>query len=129
MAQENNLFVATGTVAFENLRKRDMYNGKETKYNITLTLDQDSAEELKSRGVKLREYEGNEQRKFATDYQVGVLDANGMPYDGMVPRGSKVKVLYTLGKNPTPMHGVIPYLSKVKVVELAEPGQSEVEGF
>lgn len=127
MAKE--MYVATGTVAFESLRKHDVYNGKSTgKYNVTITLDQDSADSLKSAGVKLREYEGTPQRKFATGFNVDVLDANGTPYDGQVTRGSKVKVLYSLGA-PSPMHGVIPYLEKVKVVELAEPTAAAVEDF
>ena len=123
-----DLYVAEGTVAFESLRQHDVYNGKSTgKYNITLTLDQDSADELETKGVKLRQYEDKLQRKFATGFTVGVLDADGTPYDGQVTRGSKVRVLYSLG-NPTPMHGVTPYLEKVKVLELAEPTGGTIAG-
>lgn len=114
--------VAIGTVAFESLRKTDVFNGQDTgKYNITLTLDEDSADQLESEGVKLREYEGTKQRKFASKFMVDVYDADGGPFDGQVTRGSKVKVLYSTGK-PHPVHGVSPYLVKVKVLELAEGG-------
>lgn len=121
--------VATGTVAFESLREHDVWQGKSTgKFNVVLTLDQDSADELEGAGVKVRQYEGNPQRKFTTGFNVGVLDADGNPYNGQVTRGSKVKVLYTLG-NPNPLHGTPTYLEKVKVVELAEPSMAGVEDF
>lgn len=112
--------VAIGTVAFESLRKTDVFNGMDTgKYNVTLTLDDDSAEQLESEGVKLKEYEGTKQRKFTSKFMVETFDADGGPFDGKVTRGSKVKVLYSLGK-PHPVHGVAPYMVKLKVLELAE---------
>lgn len=112
--------VVTGTVAFESLRQTDVYNGMDTgKYNVTLTLDPDSAELLASQGVKTKIYEGNQQRKFASKYMVDVFNEDGTRFDGQVTRGSKVRVKYSLGK-PHPVHGVSPYLSAVKVLELAE---------
>jgi hypothetical protein len=112
--------VAIGTVAFESLRKTDVYNGQDTgKYNITLALEQDSADQLESEGVKLRIYEGQPQRKFASKFMVEVFDSEGNPFEGQVTRGSKVKVLYSTGK-PHPVHGVSPYLVKLKVLELAD---------
>lgn len=124
-----DLYVATGTVAFESLHKTDVYNGKDTgKYNVVITLDDDSALDLENKGVKLKDYEGTAQRKFATGFKVDILDSNGDRYDGMVTRGSKIRVLYSTGK-PNPMYGVPTYLEKVKVLELAEPSMSNVEGF
>lgn len=120
-------YVATGTAAFVNLLERDTWQGAPTKYNVTLTLDNECVNELENNGVKLKEYEGNMQRKFQSNYEVQVLDADGDKYTGQVPRGSKLKVLYSLGK-PSPMHGVTPYLEKVKVIELADPTGS-VEDF
>ncbi len=120
--------VAIGTVAFESLRQTDVYNGMDTgKYNVTITLDQDSAEVLEFEGVKLREYEGNQQRKFASKYPVDIFDNEGNRFDGQVTRGSKVKVKYSLGK-PHPVHGVSPYLVAVKIMELAEDTGGENNG-
>lgn len=120
--------VAIGTVAFESLNKTDVYNGMDTgKYNITLTLDEASAQELADKGVNLKEYEGNKQRKFASKYMVDVFNADGTRFNGQVTRGSKVKVKYSLGK-PHPVHGTPPYLSAVKVLELADDMDSEGAG-
>ena len=115
--------VLEGTVAFENLTEHEMYNGQSTgKYSLVLSLDEDKAAELDSAGVKLREYEGVKQRKFASKFEVGVLNADGSPFAGRVPRGSKVRILWQEGA-PHPVHGTSTYLNKVKVLEVAE--QSE----
>ena len=82
-------------------------------------LDEDKAAELDSAGVKLREYEGVKQRKFASKFEVGVLNADGSPFAGRVPRGSKVRILWQEGA-PHPVHGTSTYLNKVKVLEVAE---------
>lgn len=112
--------VAIGTVAFESLNQTDVYNGMDTgKYNVTLTLDPESVEQLEKEGVNLKEYEGNKQRKFASKYPVDIFEADGSRFNGQVTRGSTVKVKYSLGK-PHPVHGVSPYLSAVKVLELAD---------
>lgn len=112
--------VATGTIAFESLRQTDVFNGQDTgKYSVTVTLDEDCVKQLKSEGVKLKEYDGNLQRKFASKFKVPVFDENGADFMGQITRGSKVKVKYTLGK-PHPVHGVTPYMSAVKITEVAE---------
>lgn len=116
--------VLEGVVAFESLNKTDVFNGTDTgKYNITLKLSDDVADELKAAGVKLKEYEGVPQRKFATKFPPMVVDAEGNPFKGQVTFGSKVRIKYSLGK-PHPMHGVSPQLAAVKVLELAEGGGS-----
>jgi len=120
--------VAIGTVAFESLRKTDVFNGMDTgKYNVTLTLEEDSADQLEQEGVKLKEYEGNKQRKFTSKFVVDVFDSEGNPFEGHVTRGSKVKVLYSTGK-PHPVHGVAPYMVKLKVLELAEDAMAASDG-
>ena len=112
--------VLEGTVAFENLTEHEMYNGQSTgKYSLVLSLDEGDAENLDSAGVKLREYEGTKQRKFASKFEVGVLNADGTPFAGRVPRGSKVRILWQEGA-PHPVHGTSTYLNKVKVLEVAE---------
>jgi hypothetical protein len=113
--------VLEGTVAFENLTEHEMYNGQSTgKYSLV------DADSLDSLGVKLREYEGTKQRKFASKFEVGILNADGTPFAGRVPRGSKVRILWQEGA-PHPVHGTSTYLNKVKVLEVAE--QEEVADF
>lgn len=111
--------VVEGTIAFSNVTKLDTYMGQPTKYNVTITLDEGAAQELRDKGVKVKEYEGNGQRKFASGYQVNVVDAEGGPYTNEIPRGSLVRVKYKLG-NEHPVHGVGTYLEAVKVLEEAE---------
>ena len=115
--------VLQGTVAFENLREFEVFNGQSTdKYSLVLTLDDPEAEELAKQGVKLREYEGVKQRKFSTKYPVDIIDTEDEPFRGRLTRGSKVKILWATGK-PHPVHGTPTYLNKVRVLEVAESGE------
>lgn len=113
--------VVEGSVAFSNLTKHDTYMGQSTgKFNVVLTLPEEAAEELRSKGIKVKEYEGNGQRKFSTGYSVNVIDAaTGSAYVGEIPRGSIVRVKYKLG-NEHPVHGVGTYLEAIKVLEEAD---------
>jgi len=116
--------VLEGLVAFENLTEHELYNGQSTgKFSLVLSLDEESASDLDSRGVKLREYEGVKQRKFASKFEVGIQNADGSPFVGRVPRGSKVRILWQEGA-PHPVHGTSTYLNKVKVLEVAEQTDS-----
>lgn len=112
--------VLEGLVAFENLTEHEMYNGQSTgKFSVVLSLEEPQAVDLDARGVKLREYEGVKQRKFASKFEVGIVNADGTPFQGRVPRGSKVRILWQEGA-PHPVHGTSTYLNKVKVLEVAE---------
>lgn len=112
--------ILEGTVAFESLRETDKFNGQDTgKYSVTLTLDDDDADKLEKLGVKLKNYEGKRQRKFASKYQPMVFDNEGRSYNGSVPYGSRVRIVWTEGQEH-PVHGVTPYLNKLKVLELAD---------
>lgn len=112
--------VASGVVAFESLRKTDVYLGQDTgRYTLTLTLDDGSVSPLEDAGVKVKEYEGKKQRKFASKFPVKVIDANDQPVEGPVPYGSKVRVLYNTGP-AHPVHGTPTYMNAVRVIELAE---------
>ena len=112
--------VLEGLVAFENLTEHEMYNGQSTgKFSVVLSLEEPQAVDLEARGVKLREYEGVKQRKFASKFEVGIVNADGTPFQGRVPRGSKVRLLWQEGA-PHPVHGTSTYLNKVKVLEVAE---------
>ena len=111
--------VAFGKVAFSNLEEFDVYKGKSTgRYSLVVVLDDATAESLDKQGVTLKEYEGNMQRKFTSKFNVQVIDLQGEPVTGELPRGSEVRVLFTPGEpgeNGTPT-----YMNKVRVVELAE---------
>jgi hypothetical protein len=112
--------VAKGLAAFSNLTEHDVYNGQSTgKYGITVRLDPECATELESLGVRLKDYEGVPQRKFSTKFNVEVIDAEGNPYAGEVPRGSRVNVLFDV-QGDDPRWGPSTFLHKVRVVKEAE---------
>ena len=112
--------MVSGTVAFSNLTEHDTYKGKSTgKYALTVTLDDASAQQLLDQGVKLKEYNDTQQKKFASKYRTEALCLDNNPYVGEIPRGSKVRVLYALGQE-TEEYGVTAYLNKIRVVEEAE---------
>lgn len=117
-----------GTAAFVNLTETDKYMGQDTgKYSITVTLDDDDATELEDMGVKLKEYQGKAQRKFATKYQIPVYGPDGEEIQpSKLTYGAKVRLKWVPGK-PHPVHGLTPYLSAVKVVEFAEAKESAEE--
>ena len=54
-----------GVVNFSNLTAHDVFNGQDTgAYSMTITLSEDDAAELAANGVKIKDYQGNKQRKF-----------------------------------------------------------------
>jgi len=111
--------VLTGSVAFSNLDEHEMYQGQSTgKFSVVLTLDENNAALLSDAGVKLRDYEDNKQRKFASKFAVDVVDIEGEPCKERITRGSLVRIQYTLGQEH-PVHGITPYLDKIRVLELA----------
>ena len=117
--------VVEGTLAFENLDTYEMYQGQSTgKYSVVISVDEDTASNLSGSGVKMREYEGNKQRKFASKFDVPVYEANGDEFMGNITRGSHVRVQYSLGQEH-PVHGITPYLDKIKVLELASGSSDE----
>jgi len=117
--------VLTGSVAFANLDEHEMYQGQSTgKYSVVLTLDEANAAMLEGSGVKLRDYEGNKQRKFSSKFGIDVVDLDGEPCKERITRGSLVRVQYTLGQEH-PVHGVSPYLDKIRVLELASSNDDD----
>ena len=119
--------VLEGLIAFENLDEHEIYQGQSTnKFSLVLTLDEPTADFLEGEGVKLREYEGAKQRKFSTKYDVSAVDVEGNAFKGRIGRGSKVRIMYTVGQ-PHPVHSTSTYLNKIKVLEVAE--QEGGEGF
>ncbi len=121
--------VLEGTVAFSNVTSHDVYNGQSTgRYSLTLTLRDEDREALQTAGVKIKDYEGNGQRKFATKHPVRLMDAEGNPLNTEIPRGSLVRVKYKLGQEH-PVHGVSTYLQAVKVLEFADFDGEDDEDF
>jgi hypothetical protein len=117
--------VLTGSVAFANLDEHEMYQGQSTgKFSVVLTLDATNAALLTEAGVKLREYDGSQQRKFASKFAVDIVDLDGEPCKDRITRGSLVRVQYTLGQEH-PVHGITPYLDKIRVLELANASDED----
>lgn len=120
--------VIEGIVNFSNITEHDVFNGKDTgAYTMTVTISDEDADTLATKGVKIREYQGNKQRKFKSKYDVKAFDAEGNPYRGEVPYNSKVRLKYKLG-NPHPVHGVATYLEAVKVLEEADMMENDGAG-
>ena len=122
--------LAEGTVAFQNLQQTEVYQGQDTgRYTLTLSLEEDMASKLSDEGVKVKDYEGIAQRKFASKFPVRIVNANDEPFMGAIPKGSLVRVQYKLGDSP-PVHATPTYLNAVRVLELGEEsGDGIEEGF
>ena len=121
--------VIEGIVNFSNVTKHDVFNGQDTgAYSMTITMSEDDATELSAQGVKIKDYQGNKQRKSKSKYDIKLFDAEGNPYNGEVPYNSKVRLKFKLG-NAHPVHGVATYLEAVKVLEEAEILESESADF
>ena len=128
--QNQESMYTNGIAAFVNVAETEKFNGQDTgKYAITLTLEDDEAQKLAEMGIKLKEYNGNSQRKFTSKYPVKIVDSDGSQ---MQPQeltwGSKVRVKWKAG-NAHPVHGVSPYLNAVKVLELKEVDSDEDDEF
>jgi hypothetical protein len=121
--------VIEGVVNFSNVTKHDVFNGQDTgAYSLTITMSEDDATTLAAQGVKIKDYQGNKQRKFKSKYDIRLFDADGNNYEGEVPYNSKVRLKFKLG-NAHPVHGVATYLEAVKVLEEAEILESESADF
>ena len=119
--------VIEGVVNFSNVTKTDVYNGQDTgMYSMTITMSEDDAATLAAQGVKIKDYEGNKQRKFKSKYTIGMYDAEGHIYNGEVPFNSRVRLKYKTGP-AHPVHGTPVYLEAVKVLEEAEPSADAVD--
>ena len=127
--------LSTGKIAFSNMVNKDTAFGKD-EFNVTLQLEPEEATLLSSRGVKLRDYQKDEdtpaipQRQFKTKYALkpsDIVDAEGAPFDfegRELPRGTLVRIQWP-EKPPHPTGGVPTYISKMRILEL---GESSGEG-
>jgi hypothetical protein len=121
--------VIEGIVNFSNVTKHDVFNGQSTgAYSMTITIDEEDAAFLTSQGVKIKDYQGNKQRKFKSKYEVKRFTADGQPFTGEVPYNSKVRLKFKMGQ-PHPVHGMATYLEAVKVLEEAEMGEGDSSDF
>ena len=120
MSNEKQSVVTTGVVAFSNLTQHEEYKGKSTgRYSLVVTMTDSEASKLEDLGVFVKEYEGAAQRKFSSQYHVGVVDLEDNTVGGELPRGTTVRLLWTTGPIH-PEHGCPTYLNKVRVVEMGE---------
>jgi hypothetical protein len=118
-----------GIVNFSNLTSHDVFNGQDTgQYSMTITMAEDDAASLSAMGVKIKDYQGNKQRKFKSKYDVKTFDAEGNAYSGEIPYNSRVRLKYKLGP-AHPVHGVSTYLEAVKVLEEAEMAVGDAADF
>ena len=118
-----------GIVNFSKLTEHDVYNGQDTgAYSMTITMSEDDASTLAANGGKIKDYQGNKQRKFKSKYDIKVFDADGNPYNGEVPYNSTVRLKYKTGP-AHPVHGVSTYLEAVKVLEEAEMAVGDAADF
>ena len=118
-----------GVVNFSKLTEHDVYNGQDTgAYSMTITMSEDDASTLAANGIKIKDYQGNKQRKFKSKYDIKVFDADGNPYNGEVPYNSTVRLKYKTGP-AHPVHGVSTYLEAVKVLEEAEMAVGDAADF
>ena len=84
-----------GIVNFSNVTQHDIFNGQSTgAYSMTITVSESDASSLASRGVKIKDYQGNKQRKFKSKFDVKRFDAEGNRYNGEVPYNSKVRLRF-----------------------------------
>ena len=119
--------VIEGVVNFSNVTKHDVYNGQDTgTFSMTITMSEADAATLAAQGVKIKDYEGNKQRKFKSKYTIGLYAAEGNTYTGEVPYNSRVRLKYKTGP-AHPVHGTPVYLEAVKVLEEAEPSADAVD--
>lgn len=110
----------TGSSVFSSVTEFDEYMGESTgKYNLTIGLIPEDAAKLGDLGVRLKDYEGTAQRKFTSKFPIEVKDMDDAPFIGEIPRGSEVRVLYTLG-DVHPQWGPSTYLEQVRVVVAGE---------
>ena len=119
--------VIEGTVNFSNVTQHDVYNGQDTgTFSMTITMSEDDAAGLASQGVKIKDYEGNKQRKFKSKFDVSLYTAEGDKYTGEVPYNSRVRLKFRTGP-AHPVHGTPTYLEAVKVLEEAEILEADVD--
>ena len=118
--------VIEGKAMFVNVKATEVYEGKDTgRYTVTLTLNDETADELSKKGVRLKSYgeraDAILQRKFASKFPVRVIDAEGETFSGDIPSGSTVRISYKYG-DEHPVYGVPVYMDGIRVLEMGAAG-------
>jgi hypothetical protein len=127
---KNDPHYSFGTVAFNNLIKKDVYKGTESKgFDITITLQEGEEVSLEEKGVKVKSYKDTRQRKFSTQFSMaekivygedGVEGPDCVPFDlAELNYGARVCIMWTAGEDH-PQHGVPTRLAKIRVYELGD---------
>ena len=121
--------IVEGTLRIGSLRETAVMKGKDTGwYSIKLNISDKTAAALEKEGVKVGSYEGHKQRGFKSKFPPTVVDDDGHPFSGEVPRGSLLRLIVNLGAESDPQYGTPTYFKKCKVLELGEEFEDE-EGF
>ena len=122
--------VLEGTVKFVNLVEHAEYNGQSTgAYDITVALDDETAQTLADKGVRLKTYKGEQQRKFKSKFEVKTFDAEGQPIaPGEIQWGDKVRLKFAYG-NEHPQWGTTCYVNAVKLLEKGEANDEDSGDF
>lgn len=119
----------SGPVSWAKLRQDnlDTYNADDPKSKITLSMNKEDYDRLKSTGSRLRPkindegmYDITFSRRFNADDNGGlpdVIDANGNPFDGLVGNGSKCTIKFVVYDTRL---GKATRLEAVRVDELVE---------
>ena len=110
----------TGEVVFNKIGVPDVFRG-ETKYTITVALDNDSKKEAEKLGLKTTEYEGNTQitSKRKVDFGLPKIynsDKEEVDVNHLSLFGDKVTILVKQGKGE---YDSYTYLERVRVDEKA----------
>ena len=119
---EKHYMTVEGTAAFVYLTEPDSYMGN-SKYSVTLNLDDDSAKALSDMGVKVKDYEKDgitlKQREFKRKSEYGVpliFNKDGDPIGpDAISWGDTLRLAITVGGGNALGRGT--YLGKVKLLE------------
>jgi hypothetical protein len=118
------MIIEAETIFKTHLTVHEEYQGQSTgKFALQLALTPDQKEKLESDGVKVKEYDGQPLRKFASRYEVKMFDKEGAEISRELPAGSKVRLEYITKSHPTA--GEVPYVQRLMVLELGEDRVSE----
>jgi|TARA_Y100000289_G_C3904089_1_gene140885 hypothetical protein len=125
-----NRHVIEGDVAFCHLRTPDVYKGApKDNYEITVSISDEDSEKLKAQGVKVKDYNGTAQRHFTTKEKLTIFSPDMTVWDGdEIARGSRVKLVYQLSKEPYDNYGYSAYVSDIQIIRAgARPIPPEFE--
>jgi len=119
MSDTNKYPSLTGTVVFNHISQPDVYKGQ-SRYKITIALDDAGKKVAKSEGLITKEYNGAEQFTAKTNYERPLVynsDHEVVDHTHLSLFGDKVTVNVQKGKGDGEGYA---YLRKIRVDEKAE---------